>query len=130
MINILVAQMRFKGITNRQEQNILYLYEFKNTPERGVGPDPRVTVPGIAEGTQISITDIRKQLQRLIDKAFVRPLLIGYNTYHYLTIKGYNHVENVQHESLKLGVNGSGLSFGFKKSETKGSGFNQSGGEN
>lgn len=115
--------MRWLRLNNKQEQIVLYLYEFKNTPEKGVGPDPRLTIRGIAEGTQIAINDVRRQLQKLVDKAFVRPVLIGYNTYHYLTVKGYKHVEKVQHESLKLGVNEKGLSFGFKKSETKGTGI-------
>ncbi len=112
--------MRLWGLNNKQEQIVLYLYEFKNTPEKGVGPDPRLTIRGIAEGTQISISDVRGQLQKLVDKAFVRPVLIGFNTYHYLTVKGYKHVEKVQHESFKLGVNGKGLSFGYNKTETKG----------
>jgi len=47
-------------ISNKQEQIMLYLYEFRNTPERGVGPDPRVTVSGIAEGTQIQQYDVRR----------------------------------------------------------------------
>lgn len=115
--------MRLLGLNSKQEQIVLYLYEFKNTPEKGVGPDPRLTIQGITEGTQISINDVRRQLQKLVDKAFVRPVLIGFNTYHYLTMKGYKHVEKVQHRSIKLGVNEKGLSFGFKKSETKGTGI-------
>lgn len=122
--------MRWWRLNDKQEQIVLYLYEFKNTPERGVGPDLRLTIRGIAEGTQISINDVRRQLQKLVEKAFVRPVLIGYNTYHYLTAKGYNHVEKVQHESLNLGVNEKGLSFGFKKSETKGTGIIRLEGDN
>lgn len=99
---------------------MLYLYEFKHTPERGVGPDRRLTVRGITEGTQISINDVERQLGRLGDKALVRPVLVGYRTFYYLTMKGYDHVEKVQHKSLKLGIDEKGLSFGFKKSETKG----------
>lgn len=99
---------------------MLYLYEFKHTPERGVGPDPRLTVRGITEGTQILTDDVKRQLGKLVDKALVRPVLVGYRTFYYLTMKGYNHVEMVQHKSLKLGIDEKGLSFGFKKSETKG----------
>jgi hypothetical protein len=118
--------MRCWGLNNRQEQIVLYLYEFKNTPERGVGPDPRLTVRGIAEGTRISINDVNGHLQKLVDKAFVRPVLIGYNTYHYLTMKGYKHVEKIQQESLKLGISEKGLSFGFERSEIKRAGTSQS----
>jgi DNA-binding MarR family transcriptional regulator len=113
-------------MNNKQEQIVFYLYEFKNTPERGVGADPRLTTRGIAEGTQISTIDVTKFLRKLIDKAFVRPVLIGCNTYHYLTMKGYKHVEKVQQESLRLGLNEKGLSFGFEKSETKRIGTSQS----
>ena len=97
-----------------------YLYEFKHTPERGVGPDPRLTFRGIAEGTQISMNDVRARLAKLVGRALVRPVLIGYNTFHYLTIKGYNHIEKIQHKSLNLGVDEKGFSFGFEKSETTG----------
>lgn len=108
------------GLDNKQEKIVLYLYEFKHTPERGVCPDPRLTVRGITEGTQMSINDVRKQLGKLVNRALVRPVLVGYNTFYYLTMKGYNHVEKVQHKSLKFGIDGNGLSFGFNKSETKG----------
>jgi len=107
-------------LNNKQEQIVLYLYEFRNTPERGVGPDPRLTVRGIAEGTQITMNDVGRQLQKLVEKAMVRPVLVGYNIFYYLTAKGYNHIEKVQLESLKLGINEKGLSFGFNKSEIKG----------
>ena len=99
---------------------MLYLYEFKNTPERGVGPDPRLTVQGISEGTQIRQNDVRRQLQQLIDKALVRPVLVGHSIFHYLTIKGYNHVEKVQHNSFNIGIDKKGFSFGFEKTETQG----------
>jgi len=107
-------------ISNKQEQIMLYLYEFRNTPERGVGPDPRVTVPGIAEGTQIQQYDVRRQLRRLADGAFVRPVLVGQNTFYYLTMKGYSHIEKVQHKSFSVGLDRTGISLGFEKSETKG----------
>jgi len=108
------------GLNNKQEQIVFYLYEFKHTPERGVGPDPRLTIRGIAEGTQISLHDVRSQLERLVNEAFVRPVLIGHNTFHYLTMKGSNQVEKVQHKCFNLGFDEKGLSFGFKRSETKG----------
>jgi hypothetical protein len=107
-------------INNIQEQIILYLYEFRNTPERGVGPDPRLTAQGIAEGTQIPIVNVKSQLDRLIGKAFVRPVLIGCGTFHYLTAKGYNYVERVQHKSFNVGISESGFGLGFQKSETQG----------
>lgn len=107
-------------MNNKQEQIVLYLYEFRHTPERGVGPDPRLTCQGIAEGTQIPLGDVRRQLQGLVEKAMVRPVLVGNDTFHYLTIKGYNHVEKVQHESFNLGIDEQGFSLGFKKSETRG----------
>ena len=121
--------MRLWGLNNKQEQIMLYLYEFKHTPERGVGPDPRLTVRGITEGTQIPSHDIRKQLEKLVTKALVRPVFVGYNTFYYLTIKGYNHVEKVQQRSLRIGIDERGLSFGFKKSETKGTRTSRSEGE-
>jgi len=112
--------MQMWGLNNKQEQIMQYLYEFKHTPERGVGPDPRLTVRGITEGTQISMNDARSQLRKLVDKALVRPVLVGYSTFYYLTLKGYNNVEKVQYRSIKLGIDEKGLSFGFEKSETKG----------
>jgi len=112
--------MRLWGPNNKQEQIMQYLYEFKHTPERGVGPDLRLTIRGITEGTQISMNEVGNQLRKLVNKALVRPVLVGYNTFYYLTMKGYNHVEKVQHKSLKLGIDEKGLSFGFKKSETEG----------
>jgi len=107
-------------LNNEEEQIVLYLYEFKYTPEKGVGPDPRLTIRGISEGTQISISNVGRRLQRLVDRAFIRPVLIGYNTYHYLTAKGYRHVEKIEHESFKIGIDERGLSLGFKKSEIRG----------
>lgn len=116
--------MRLWRLNNKQEQIMLYLYEFKNTPERGVGPDPRLTVRGISEGTQISLIDVRRQLEKLVGRAFIRSVLIGYNTFYYLTRKGYNQVEKVQHKSFKLGLDEKGLSFGVRKSEIKGTASN------
>ena len=107
-------------INRKQEQIMMYLYEFKNTPERGVGPDPRLTVQGITEGTQIQQDDVKRQLQQLIDKAFVRAVLVGHITFHYLTIKGYNYLERVQIKSLNMGIDRKGFSFGFEKTVTEG----------
>jgi hypothetical protein len=98
----------------------MYLYEFKNTPERGVGPDPRLTVQGITEGTQIRQDDVRRQLQQLIDRAFVRAVLVGRLNFHYLTLKGYNYVERAQIKSLNMGIDRRGFGFGFQKTETQG----------
>jgi len=99
---------------------MMYLYEFKRTPERGVGPDPRLTVQGITEGTQIQQDDVKRQLQHLIDKAFVRAVLVGQSTFHYLTVKGYNYVEKVQIKSLSIGINKKGVNFELEKTETQG----------
>jgi hypothetical protein len=106
-------------MNSKQEQIVLYLYEFRNTPERGVGPDPRLTLQGIIEGTQIPQDDVKKELQKLVDQALVRSVLVGKNTFHYLTIKGFGHVEKVQHKSISVGVSERGFSVGFQKSETK-----------
>ena len=108
-------------LNNKQEQIMLYLYEFKNTPERGVGPDPRLTIRGITDGTQIIFAEVQEQLQKLISKAFVRPVLVGEKTFHYLTVKGYNQVEKIQKRSFKIGLNSDGIGVSFGKSETSGS---------
>jgi hypothetical protein len=107
-------------LNSKQEQIMLYLYEFKNTPERGVGPDLRLTLQGITEGTQIIQSDVRSQLEKLVSKAFIRGVLIGRNTFYYLTMKGYCEIEKVHHRTLKLGFGNKGLDLEFKKSETKG----------
>jgi DNA-binding MarR family transcriptional regulator len=112
--------MSLRGLSSRQEQIVLYLYEFKNTPERGVGPDPRLTMQGITEGTQIPSEEAKKQLQRLVEKALVRSVLIGRNVFYYLTIKGYQHVEKVQCKSFNIGLKSGGFGVGFSKSETQG----------
>jgi hypothetical protein len=119
--------MSFRGLSSRQEQIVLYLYEFKNTPERGVGPDPRLTMQGITEGTQIQLKDAKKQLQKLVDRALVRSVLIGQNVFYYLTIKGYQHVERVQHKSFNIGLENRGFGMGFSKSETQGASVISSG---
>lgn len=112
--------MSLRGLSGRQEQIVLYLYEFKNTPERGVGPDPRLTMRGITEGTQIPSEDAKKQLQRLVDKALVRSVLVGRNTFYYLTVKGYQHVEKVRHKSFNIGLESRGFGMRFSRSETQG----------
>ena len=111
-------------VSNKQEQIMLYLYEFRNTPERGVGPDPRVTASGIAEGTLMQVDEVKSLLAGLIDGALVRPILVGLNTFHYLTIKGYSFVERVQQKSFDLGIDGTGIRLGFRKSEIKGKSVN------
>jgi hypothetical protein len=116
-------------INGKQEQILFYLYELRNTPERGVGPDPRLTTQGITEGTQIPIGNIMPLLQGLVDNAFVRPLLIGGRTFHYLTQKGTNQVEKVQENSFSVGIDRSGLGLGFRKSETRGARYTPSRGE-
>ena len=112
-------QIMFGRINGKQEQIILYLYEFKNTPERGVGPDPRLTLEGIRDGTQISLLDAESQIKKLIDKAVVRSLRIGDRLFHYLTAKGYLHVEKVQKKTVSAGLDSSGPLLKFEKSELK-----------
>lgn len=107
-------------INNKQEQILLYLYEFKNTPERGVGPDPLLKVQGIREGTQLPLNDVKRELLKLVSKALVRSVLVGHSTFYYLTVKGYNLVEKVQQKSFNVGIDEKGLSLGFRRSETQG----------
>jgi hypothetical protein len=107
-------------ISGKQEQIMLYLYEFRNTPERGVGPDPRLTAQRIAGGTQLQVDDAIKQLNKLSRTAFVRAVPLGEETFHYLTKKGYDYVERVQSKTVKAGVAAGGVSFGIERDEVKG----------
>lgn len=107
-------------VNSKQEQVLLYLYEFRNTPERGVGPDPRVTATGIAEGTQIKLDEVKSLLPGLIDGALVRPNQVGLNTFYHLTVKGLSFIERVQQKSFNMGIDTTGISLGFRKSEIKG----------
>ncbi len=106
-------------INSKQERIILYLYEFKNSPERGVGPDPRRTLECIIGGTQINLLDAELQIKKLVDKAIVRSLRIGNIFFHYLTAKGYLHVEKVQRKTVSASMNSSGPQLKFEKSELK-----------
>ena len=107
-------------INGQLEQILFYLYDLRETPERGVGPDPRLMAHGISEGTQLPINIVNFHLQLLIENAFVRPLLVGRKTYHYITYKGTAQVEKTEERSFKVGVEGLGLNLGYKKSENKG----------
>lgn len=106
-------------ISSKQERIILYLYEFKNTPERGVGPDPRLTLERIRDGTQMSLKEADNQIQRLVHRAIVRSIPIGDRIYHYLTAKGYLHIEKVQKKILSAAIDSSGPHLKFERSVLK-----------
>lgn len=107
----------FGRINAKQERIILYLYEFKNTPERGVGPDPRLTIGGIENGAQMSPKDAERQIKKLVNKAIVRAVRIGNDSFHYLTAKGFLIVEKVQKKTFSAEFSSSGPKLKFIKSE-------------
>ena len=113
------SEVMLGRVNSKQERIILYLYEFKNTPERGVGPDPRLTIEGIKDGTQMSLTETNSQIQKLVNKAIVRAIPIGGRVFHYLTAKGYLQVEKVQKKTFSAGVDTTGARLKFERSELK-----------
>lgn len=106
--------------SNKEHQILEYLYALKDTPTAGVGPDFRLTIVGIFEGTQMPARDVSRQLDKLIEKALVRSFQIGFNLYYSITIKGRNEVEKIQHKMVKVEFGNEGFKLGLKKSETKG----------
>jgi len=111
--------MRLSG---KEEQVLLYLYEFRNSPERGVPPDPRVTIDGLVEGTGLSLTDVITQVQRLKDKALVRAIKIESKYYHHLTLKSENELDKLERSTKKVGFNNFRLTGVYEKEERKGGG--------
>ena len=112
--------MPFQKLNGKQEQVLLYLYEFRNAAERGVPPDPRITLQGMAEGTGLSITDVSNEVQDLKGKALVRSVRIGSKYYHYLTLKSMGELQKIQCRVLRFNLSESGFGVGYEKTETKG----------
>lgn len=113
--------MRLNG---KEEQVLLYLYEFRNSPERGVPPDPRITLEGLSEGTGLSLSDIITQVQHLKDKALVRSVKIESKYYHHLTLKSENELDKLERSTKRIGFDNFKLSGSYEKEERKGGGRN------
>jgi|WetSurMetagenome_2_1015567.scaffolds.fasta_scaffold34117_1 hypothetical protein len=105
-------------LNGKQEQLLFYLYELRNSSERGVPPDPRVTLHGIASGTGLPLADVANLVERLKEKALVRSVKIGPKCYHHLTLKSENELGKVQQRVIKLGFNNFGVHGEYKKKET------------
>jgi hypothetical protein len=112
--------MPFLRLNGRQEQVLLYLYEFRNSPERGVPPDPRVTLQGMVEGTGLSLRELENEVEVLKNKALVRSVKIGSKCYHHLTLKSQNELDKLQKSTMKIGFNNFNVNGSYEKEEVKG----------
>jgi DNA-binding MarR family transcriptional regulator len=88
-------------MNSKQKQILLYLYDLKDTPTRGVGPDPRLTIQCIAGSLGIDMGEAQTNLGRLIERAYVRRINLEFNTYFYLTQDGAKEVEKKQTKWIK-----------------------------
>ena len=108
-----------------QERILLYLLDLDDTPTKDVPPDLRLTVRGIAEGTQLPVTSIERQLRKLVENGFVRAVPIDSNFIYVLTAKGRNYItlqvgKRRQKKWFKLRVDKTGPQLELGRSETKG----------
>ena len=116
----MVSNLVLRRLNANQEQIMFFIYDLRNTPERGVGPDPRLTENGLSEGIGLPLAAVKAELLALKNKAFIRAPIIGNFIYHYLTPKGFAEMEKVQQRTIKVGLSGSGLNAGFEQTEIKG----------
>jgi hypothetical protein len=113
--------MHLLRLNGKQERLMYFIYELRNTPERGVGPDPRLTLHGLAKGTCLSFNEAKIEIDNLMDRALINSPLIGRDRYYYLTPKGLGEMEKVQSQTVRFGVSEKGIVLGVEKTETKNS---------